>query len=158
MKTVKEGFMPSFISNRGKWYPAKERVALKNKSDVVIEYKGQEIQPGEDFIYEGPDRPALQEIHNAGEGSEHLGRDFKHDPDFLKAVRDMSYQSVEEYLEAIGYDEEKAEKEFEEKAVKVSAHEIPNKVKMIKTMGGGKDFAGGTNTKYGEFGDIPEII
>lgn len=147
--------MPSYISNKGKWYAAKEKVGLINKGDTVIEYNGKEIQPGEPFIYEGGDREALNEIGK--NGGDHLGRSFENDPDFLKLVRDMGYKDSEEYLKSIGYDAEKEQQDFEDRAVKVEAHEVPKKVKMIKALGGGKDFAGAGKDNYGEFDSPPEL-
>ena len=74
--------MPSWISNGGKWVPAKEKIALTNLSDKAIKYKGKDIEPGEPFIYEGADREALAELHRIGE--EHLGHSFKDDNEFLE--------------------------------------------------------------------------
>ena len=65
-------------------------------------------------------------------------------------------KNVEEYLTFIGYDKEKVEKEFEEKASKVHKDEIPERVKMIETPGGGIDTAGGNKPRYGGFGPIPK--
>ena len=61
--------MSSWISDEtGKWHPAKESVGLKNISDkpIVVEIKDdagkvfkKTIQPGADYVYEGPDRAAM---------------------------------------------------------------------------------------------------
>jgi len=54
--------MPTWVSKRGKWLPAKEKIGLVNKSEKVITYNGVEIQPGDPFVYDGPDREALKSL------------------------------------------------------------------------------------------------
>ena len=54
--------MPNYISIDGEFFPAKERVALKNLSGKEKEVDGKIIKPGEDYIYEGADRAALFEL------------------------------------------------------------------------------------------------
>lgn len=147
--------MPSYTSHEGKWYPAKERIALKNKSDKPFEYKGQTINPGDDFIYEGGDREALKELALAGE--EYFGRNFKNDPDFLQAVRNMNFKNVDEYLENIGYDQEAVDKQFEETAEVVNRHELPKQVEAINVMGGGKDFSGSGKDMKGGWKEPPAL-
>ena len=95
--------MPNYISKGGKWYPAKEKVALKNYSEKAIEnpstdekLKGEEIKPGEDYIYSGPDRAALFNLWT--DKVETLGQDFRQDPEFLQAVRNMGYSSYKKYV------------------------------------------------------------
>ena len=148
--------MPTFVSNKGLWSPAKEEVGLINKSDKVIEYDGKKIQPGQPFVYSGPDREALKMLNIAGAAT--LGTDFRHDPEFRQAVRNQGFESIEEYLKHIGYDEEADTKKFKEKTAKVKAHEIPERVKKIDAMGGGKDFSGNKdNDIVGGFGDEKRV-
>lgn len=148
--------MPTYHSNRGIWNPAKERVALKNHSDQTIKnpstdekYKDEEVKPGEDFIYSGPDRAALFELWK--EKIDHFGTDFRSDPEFLQAVRNMGYSTYKKYLKDIGYDEKKVEQQFEETAEKVNMHELPKRVKAINILAGGMDTAGGGNDVRGDF-------
>ena len=144
--------MPNFVSNRGKWSPAKEEIGLTNLSVNIIEYEGRKINPGQPFIYKGPCREALKMLHESGE--EFLGTDFMHDPEFRQAVRNQGFENIEEYLKHIGYDEKKDEEKFKERTATVKAHEIPKKVKEILVMGGGKDFSGEkANDVVGGFGD-----
>lgn len=148
--------MPTFVSNQGKWYPAKEMVGLTNVGKTPIKYKGRTINPGEPFVYKGPDREAVKMLHEAGE--EHLGTDFRRDPEFLQAVRNMGFQSgeqgVKDYLDAIGYDEAKEKKKFEERASVVKSHELPKKAEEIRELGGGRDTTGNKNNDLiGGFGD-----
>ena len=148
--------MPSFISDGGLWSPAKETIGLINKSDKVIKYQGKEINPGEPFIYVGPDREALKMLHEAGAAT--LGTDFRHDPEFLQAVRNQQFDDIEQYLKHIGYDEEAEKKKFKERTATVKAHEVPTKVEQIKAMGGGKDFSGNKdNDVGGGFGDEKRV-
>ncbi len=157
--------MSTYISKGGKWVAAKERIGLINKSNKAIEYNGQTIQPGDPFIYEGPDREALLALHKEGnkdaEGNLYLGQDFQRNPEFLQAVRNMGFESgesgIKKYLDHIGYDEKEEEKLFKEKSVSISSHEAPKKVKAIKEIGGGKDFSGNRKDRYGDFGSPPEI-
>lgn len=144
--------MPTYISDRGKWIPAKEKIGLTNKSDEIIEHNGEKIKPGEPFVYDGPDREAVKEL--ALQQVEHLGTDFRSDPEFLQAVRNQNFNSVEDYLRHIGYNELNDQKRVKDKKVSVKAHEIAEKVKELKIMGGGKDYAGNKdNDVIGGFGD-----
>jgi len=143
--------MPTYISHKGKWYAAKERIALKNKGKNSFEYKGETIEPGDDFIYKGADREALKELHNAGQ--EYFGRDFRTEPEFLQSIRTQGFQTVDAYLKHIGYDEEADDKKFKEKAEVVNRHELPQRVKEIKVMGGGSDTSDGKQSHVGGFGE-----
>jgi hypothetical protein len=149
--------MGTWVSKRGQWVPAREEnVAVENKTGRVLEVNGKKIQPGEKFIYDGPDREAMLALHK--EGVEHLGQDFKTDPEFLQAVRNKGFDSVEEYLKVVGYDEEKYDKEFETKAYQMKAHEFPKRVKEVVSLGGGKDMSGAGNHIPGGFGDYQKAI
>ena len=136
--------------------PAKEEIGLINKSEQVIEYEGQKIKPGQPFIYRGPDREALKLLHKAGAAT--LGQDFRHDPEFLQAVRNQGFTSIDDYLKNIGYDEKADEDKFTKRTATVKAHEIPSRVEKINVMGGGKDFSGNKdNDIVGGFGDEKRI-
>jgi len=115
--------MPQFISDGGEWHAAKESIGLKNKSDEVIKSSyiknhegGDTAQPGEDFLYNGPDREAVKMLFESGK--ETLGINFKNDPEFLKSLQAYGYssnkQGVEEYLTMIGFDSEEQKKIFED--------------------------------------------
>lgn len=152
--------MPNYVSKGGKWYPAKEKVALKNYSEKTIEnpstdekFKEEKVKPGEDYIYSGADRAALYELWK--EKVEYLGGDFRTNPDFLQACRNMGYSSYKKYLKDIGFDEKKMEEDFEKKAEKVVKHELPKKVKAIDALAGGKDFSGGGQDVKGDFNTPP---
>ena len=145
--------MAKFISDGGQWSPGKEHIGLTNLSDKPIKYDGKTYEPGEPFIYIGPDREAVKMLNEAGE--EKLGHYFKNDPEFLQAVRNIGFQNADEYLAQIGYDEEKAKEEFNKKASVVNKHELPKKAKEIIIMGGGKDTSGSKdNDVIGGFGEV----
>jgi len=151
--------MPTFISQRGKWSPAKEEITLTNVGDKKIESKyvfGTKepgvAHPGEGFVYRGPDREAVKMLNE--QGQETLGQDFTKDPEFRQIVRNQGFQSTEEYLEYLGYDAEEDEKKFKEKVATIKAHEMPKLVKEIKVMGGGQDRSGNKeNDLIGGYGD-----
>ena len=165
--------MASWVTDeKGYWHPAKEKVALKNLSGKRIEIKqkdkdgkefSQVIEPGDDYIYEGPCRQALfelWEIDKTGKTTT-LGDDFRKNIEFMEAYgkfRAMfGFSKVEEYLAYIGYDEKAVKEEFEKKASKVSKHELPKRIQEIKKLGGGKDTVDGKLNKYGGFG-APELV
>ena len=146
--------MPSFISICGKQYPAKEIAhGIYNRTGKTLEHEwiigpdgSHKVEPGDQFTYNGPDREALKVLAEANE--EFLGKDFRTDPDFLQSVRNMNYNSVDEYLKSIGFDYDKEVKQQEEMAASiVTKHSLPKKVKEIKVMSGGRstegDFIGG---------------
>lgn len=147
---------PTYHSLGGVWHPAKEKVALKNISKKVIKnpstdakLKGEEIKPGEDFIYSGPDRAALYELWKVK--AETFGTDFRKDPEFLQAVRNMGYTGYKQYLKDIGFDEKTMGEQFDKTCEKVVLHELPQRVNAIDTLAGGMDTAGGGNDIKGDF-------
>ena len=93
--------MPNYISKDGIWYVAKERVALKNNSNQTItnpseegsKYAGEQVAPGEPFIYEGPDRASLFELFKIDKTGQVLtmGQDFRDDTDMQDRARQRGY-------------------------------------------------------------------
>jgi len=146
--------MPQFISKDGVWHPATERVALRNLSGKVREVDGEKVQPGDEYIYKGPDRAALFELFQ--QKVENFGQDFRTNPEFLQAIRNQGFTSVDEYLKLIGYNAEKVEADFKKKASIVHKDELPKRVKSIEVLGGGQDTAGDAKTRYGGFGEPPK--
>ena len=153
--------MPNWISDEGKWYPAKESVVLINRSNETIknpsadysQYAGQDVTPGSQYIYEGPCRAALFDLFLNDE--ECKGINFKHDPEMIKRVKMLGFKNMEEYAKMHGHDPVKAKKRFEELCCVVSKHELPRKVSAHKVLGGGKDLSGQGKHEYGGFGDPP---
>jgi len=140
--------MPKFISDEGVWVPSKEKVALERINDETGEK--------EPFIYEGPDRAALEmlkELDLAEQG--YMGTHFSENADLYELARAKGYNSVEDYVKKLGYDASKA-KALVEKYKKINnTHALPEKVVGKDFPGGGVNTAGTGNDKKGGFGDIP---
>lgn len=142
--------MPRYISKLGVWEPAKERVVLPN------------AEPGKE-IYEGEDRAALWEMQKAGHIDEkgnkigNFGVYFKNDPEFFQMVRSRGYNSIDEYLKAMGFDEEKVKAQYDDHKKAVTRHEAPKRKKGTKFVGGGENRANPKSSKIGDFGDPPEL-
>ena len=148
--------MPNFISKDGVWFPSKEKVALVNRSNKARMVKGKRVKPGEPYIYEGADRAALFMFYE--QGVDELGKDFRRDPEMVDRVRKLGFPNMDSYLEFIGHDKEKVEETFKKHAAIISKHELPKEVAAIKTLGGGRDYAGQGQDKYGGFGRQPDIV
>jgi len=166
---------------RGIWHPAKESVGLRNISNksIVVEMKDDNgksfkktIPPGGHYVYEGPDRAALfqwweengkpsADKMKAIDGKVTMGSDFRQNTEFMEQYskfRNMfGFNSIEEYLKYLGYDEKKSHERFEKNAVQVNTHELPARIEEIKKLGGGDDRATGENIRYGGFGTPPEM-
>lgn len=175
--------MSSWISDeRGFLHPAKERVPLKNLSGKVIEIEQtatdgkkfkQLVQPGADYIYEGPDRAAMfqwweengkpsAEKMREMEGKVTFGQDFRTNSEFMEQYakfRQMfGFENVEAYLEYLGYDSVKSHERFMQNASTVNVHDAPSRLQEIQRLGGGTDNANpGKNLRYGGFGDMPAV-
>lgn len=147
--------MPTFVSDKGIWYAAREKVGgliyqgnkVIPKADLPasITIVGDFLKKGEPLIYDGADREALKMLQLEGydlKGERVMGTDFRHEVEFLQGVRNMGFNSVDEYLKHIGYDEEADAKRFKETAMKTKSHEIAEKVKEIKVLAGGRNEAG----------------
>lgn len=150
--------MPTYVSDhRGRWHAAKEKVGglvykgdksiPKDKLPDCIKIVGDILNPGDPFIYDGPDREALKELRDQGydlpSGERVIGTDFTHNPEFLQSLRTMGFKDVKEYLNYFGYDDKKAENDFNDKADKVMAHEVEKRVDAIEVLAGGRNTAGG---------------
>lgn len=160
--------MPNYVSKDGVWYVAKERVALKNLSNKTItnpseegsKYHGEQVKPGEPFIYEGPDRAAMFELFkiDPSGGVTTLGEHFTDNVDMQERTRQRGYKSVIEYAKAFGYSKEAVENKFSELISEVKVHELPSRVAMVEaTQSGAHDFSGQGKHMKGGFGEQPSI-
>lgn len=174
--------MASWITDEnGICHPAKERVALKNLSGKTItiktkDVKGieftQEIPPGSDYIYEGPDRSALYDwwVQNGKpskekmkemDGKVTIGENFRRNKEFLEsfsvARQAFGFNKVDEYLEYLGYNEKKVKEEFEQKASAITVHDAPKRIEEIKKLGGGSNTANPHEVVFGGFGEPAEL-
>jgi hypothetical protein len=141
--------MPTWISNQGEWYPAKEHAVLPHLSGTDRE------------VYDGPDRAALHALwvesgkpEDAKKCLDHLGANFKNDPDFVNRVRQLGFDTVDKYLAFIGYNEKKATAEAEANMVKVTSHQVLKRAKAIENDGGGVEFGTGEILAKGAIGDV----
>ena len=141
--------MPTWISDRGKWYPAKEHAVLPHLAGTKNE------------IYDGPDRAALLQLwqesgkpEDAAKCMEFLGQDFQSHTDFVHMCRQLGFSSTKEYLTFVGYDEKAAKAQAEANMVRVKSHEIPKRAKAIESEGGGVEFGTGEVLAKGAIGDV----
>lgn len=175
--------MSTWVSDeKGQWHPGKERVPLKNLSGKAIEIEQvssdnktfkQIVQPGQDYIYEGPDRAAMYQWweENGKPTAEQMkdlignvtfGEDFRTNSEFMaqyaKFRQMFGFKDVEAYLKYLGYDSEKVHAKFLQKASVVTTHDAPARIKEIKMLGGGDDKANpGKNQRFGDFGEMPAV-
>ena len=158
--------MPKFISEEGVYVPSIERVALKNKSDETIinpsmegsKYFGEEVKPGEDFIYEGLDRAAIKMIkEQEGEDAETMGTHFTESTELFELARSKGYDSVEDYVKKLGYNSDKAKAIAAKNKKKINTHSLPPKVKGKKISGGGTNQTGSGGDLMGGFGAEPTL-
>ena len=131
--------MPSWISKGGIWEPAIERAVIGKR--------------GEEHIYEGPDRAAMEELKNAGVTS--FGQHYSQDPEMIMRARQLNYKDVEEYLSMYNYNKADADKAYEVAKATLVTHADPPKKVSVKTVGGGADTAGGAG-RTGAFGKPAE--
>lgn len=175
--------MSTWVSDeRGQWHPGKERAPLKNLSGRPIEIEQtsmdgkkfkQLVQPGQDYIYEGPDRAAMYQWweENGKPTAEQMrelignvtfGEDFRVNTEFMSQYAKFramfGFETVEDYLKYLGYDPKAVHEKFLKKAQVVTTHDAPARINEIKMLGGGDDKANpGKNQRFGDFGDIPAV-
>jgi len=90
------------------------------------------------------------------EGVDHLGGEFRNDPELITRVRQLGYKDVDEYAKIMGFDKKKAKAKFEEQSAVVQRHENPTKAKKEPIPGGGIDTTGQGQDRLGGFGDPPK--
>jgi len=141
--------MPTFISDEGVWVPAKEKVALEK-----VDPETGEKEP---FIYEGQDRAALEMLKEMDmEEQGYMGVHFSENMELYELARGRGYNSVEEYVEKLGYNAKKAKELVAKYKAKYVTHAQPEKVKGKEFAGGGVNTAGTGNDLSGGFGDLPK--
>lgn len=147
--------MPEYVSKEGVWVPAKEHVHLENKTDHDIEIDGKILSPGEDMIYDGPDRQALLVLKEAGE--DYLGQHFTMDMDMFHLARGQGFKDVKEYAESIGHNSKEAQKIADKTVEKYRAHGSAKPTQGVQPRGGGINTANpGQGDRLGGFGDPPK--
>ena len=147
-----------FRSVGGEWRPRQEQFSMINnfgrvlESDMIVGPDGShKVKEGDLFIYTGPDREAVKMLKE--ENLEYFGRNFKSDPEFLQAVRNMGFSSPEDYLKNIGFDEEAVIKEQKKNSIKIEKGKIKEKAEEVAYLAGGKDTTGNKENNFiGGFG------
>lgn len=136
--------MAEFVSINGVWKPAQEYFVDANAPE------------GKDPVYKGPNRDALALLKE--QGVDKLGKHYKNNADLIRLARSHNYNSVEEYLKAMGVDEEENTKRQQEKAGEISsANKKPKRKKATKQVGGGFDASGKGNHLEGGFDDPANV-
>lgn len=150
--------MAKFISIGGEWSPRVEQFSMTNtfgkvlESDLIVGPDGShKVNPGEIFIYTGPDREAVKMLK--AENLEFFGRNFKSDPEFLQATRNMGFNSPDEYLKMIGYKEEEVVEKQKKEAKVIKRGGIKKVAEEVAYLAGGKDTSGNKNDFIGGFGE-----
>jgi len=131
--------MPRYVSNDGKWTPAKEKVAITNSK-------------GEPEIYDGPDRAALEEMKAGNVES----RYFWEDTEWVNRVRQLHNMSMKEYMDSVGFDKTVSETDFKKKLEVVNTHKEEGRKPASKFASGGKNTAGSGGSLEGDFGDLAD--
>ena len=131
--------MPRYNSDLGKWRPAKEKVGLTNEA-------------GEPYIYEGPDRAALEVLKEQGfEEQGYMGEDFRDNADSIEVAAKFKCADPEEYARKRGWNPEKSKETLEANSKVVHGHKAPERKQATKPQGGGVHIQGG-------FGDMPSKV
>jgi len=132
--------MPNWVSVLGKWVPKPEYVVDPKAA------KGKEV-------YEGPDRAATQTLKE--QEVDHLGQDYKMDPDLIRKSRELGYKDVDEYLrEMHGFDKEAALIKAKANLGEVEERPKPKRKRAVRPQSGGDDTSGQGKHMKGEF-DLP---
>ena len=138
--------MPLFHSKDGVWFPGKEKVALIDKN-------------GEPYVYEGPDRAALELLAKEYNGAQTMGQPFWEDAETIERAHEKK-MTVDEFCKVKLHPQDVRDKDFEVRASKVNLHKSPDKKAGIRSASGGKNTAikGNSPTDLsGDFGE-PDLI
>ena len=126
--------MPTYISNRGVWTPAKEETYVDYAVSKLKQNKGKKS-----YAYSGPDRAAVEALKEAGEES--FGESAERNADNIMRARQMN-MTVQEFLKL---NEPPTKKQLESEEAKknlVVDHAAPTPVKGVQPQGGGVTMSG----------------
>ena len=150
--------MAEFISIGGEWSPRVEQFSMVNtfgktiESDMIVGPDGShKVKEGDLFIYTGPNREAVKMLKE--ENLEFFGRNFKQDPEFLQATRNIGFNSPDDYLKMIGYKEEEEIEKQKKEAKVIRRGGIKKTADEVAYLAGGKDTSGNKNDFIGGFGE-----
>ena len=126
--------MPSYISNKGVWTPAKEETYVDYGSSKLKQNKGRKS-----FAYSGPDRAAVEQLKEAGQES--FGESAERDSDNIMRARQMN-MTIEEFLK-LNEPPTKTQLEVEEpKKNLIIDHAAPALKRGVQPQGGGVTMSG----------------
>lgn len=142
-----------FVSVAGKWYPAKEWAINPN------------AKPGENPVYEGPDRGAMEYMKENGLVDEkgnildYPGQDCFTDPDNMMKARTLGYKNAEEHVKEIyGIDRKKVEDAGKKHLEKLTLHDQKVTPGLDRSpLGGGFDATGQGRDRKGGFGEPDDV-
>lgn len=135
--------MPNFNSKLGDWEAAQEFAVNPN------------AKPGENPVYQGPDRAAQQMLaENGGK----LGVPYNLFPELVIQSRQLGFKTVDEYLEVHGWSKEEALKRFEANKKQIVTHADKERKPAVKVQGGGRDYAMQGQDREGGIGKLPSDV
>ena len=126
--------MPSYVSNKGVWTPAKEETYVDYGSSKLKQNKGKKS-----YAYSGPDRAAVEQLKEAGLDS--LGESAERNSDNIMRARQMN-MTIEEFLKL---NEPLTPRQVEAEEAKknlVVDHVAPKPKKGVQPQGGGVTMSG----------------
>ena len=126
--------MPSYVSNKGVWTPAKEETYVDYSTSKLKANKGKKS-----YSYSGPDRAAVEQLKEAGQES--FGQSAERDADNIMRARQLG-MTVEEFLKL---NEPPTKKQLEAEEAKrnlVIDHAAPTPKKGAQPQGGGVTMSG----------------
>jgi len=127
--------VPSYISNKGIWTPAKEETYVDYSVSKLKANKGKKS-----YVYSGPDRAAVEQLKEAGQES--FGQSAERDADNIMRARQLG-MTVEDFLK-LNEPPTKLQLEAEEaKRNLVIDHVAPTPKKGVQPQGGGVTISGG---------------
>jgi len=138
--------MPNYVSVLGEWKPAQEF------------YINPTAKRGENPVYDGPDRAALDYMKENGHVDEDgkptsFGEPYNALEENIIKAREMGYKSVDEYLIARNKDPKKLREMQEKKLGVIVEHKNPEKKPAGVFESGGDDMSGSGKGRKGGFGE-----
>ena len=126
--------MPSYISNKGVWTPAKEETYVDYTNSKLKTNKGKKSH-----AYSGPDRAALEQLKEAGQDS--FGESAERNSDNIMRARQMG-MTIQEFLKLNEPPTQKQVEAEEAKKNLVVDHAAPTPIKGVQPQGGGVTVSG----------------
>lgn len=139
--------MGSWVSKLGQWFPKQEY------------FVNQKAKPGENPVYQGPDRGAMEYLNE--QGVESIGTPYNADGELVMRARQLGFKDVDEYLKVAvpgGFDKKAQLEKSEKEQQKLEVHETPERKNPTKFVGGGRDYANQGKDRFGGIGSLPNDV